>query len=56
MADRFPSLDDFDAGQTEPSASPAQSDFLARERAALGDDANLFASSTDNTAPTPAQP
>ncbi|KAK1070038.1 Clathrin light chain [Friedmanniomyces endolithicus] len=49
MADRFPSLDEFDAGQTEPSTSTEPSNFLARERAALGDDANLFGSSTDNT-------
>ncbi|KAK4542520.1 hypothetical protein LTR36_006773 [Oleoguttula mirabilis] len=58
MADRFPSLDDFDAGQTEaqgPSAHDAldsdePSDFLARERAALGADAHQFATPTDNTA------
>ncbi|KAK1816849.1 Clathrin light chain, partial [Friedmanniomyces endolithicus] len=50
MADRFPSLDEFDAGQTEPSTSTGPSNFLARERAALGDDANLFGASTENTA------
>ncbi|KAF2860381.1 clathrin light chain [Piedraia hortae CBS 480.64] len=43
MADRFPSLDEFDAGQTEPAEST--SDFLARERALLGDEAQQFASS-----------
>ncbi|KAI7058817.1 hypothetical protein KC317_g21114, partial [Hortaea werneckii] len=50
MADRFPSLDEFDAGQTEPQGQPnvdtptdEPSDFLARERAALGDDAQQFA-------------
>ncbi|KAK5725264.1 Clathrin light chain [Elasticomyces elasticus] len=55
MADRFPSLDDFDAGQTTtsaPSSSTQPSDFLARERAALGDDADIFTSSNEphNTA------
>ncbi|KAK5109114.1 hypothetical protein LTR62_007476 [Meristemomyces frigidus] len=57
MADRFPSLDDFDAGQTETQGHPATSalddepsDFLARERAALGDDAQQFSTTTDNTA------
>ncbi|EMC94057.1 hypothetical protein BAUCODRAFT_94132 [Baudoinia panamericana UAMH 10762] len=58
MADRFPSLDDFDAGQTEAQGQPTldalessePSDFLARERAALGDDAQQFASPADNTA------
>ena len=36
---------DFDAlGDSEPS------DFLARERAALGDDASLFSTAGDNTA------
>ncbi|KAK5170261.1 Clathrin light chain [Saxophila tyrrhenica] len=55
MADRFPSLDDFDAGQTEVSGQPSASadepsDFLARERAALGEDAQQFAGSGDNMA------
>ncbi|KAK3712239.1 Clathrin light chain [Vermiconidia calcicola] len=56
MADRFPSLDDFDAGQTEVQDQPSAidtdepSDFLARERAALGDDAQQFTSSGDNMA------
>ncbi|KAK5682128.1 Clathrin light chain [Elasticomyces elasticus] len=53
MADRFPSLDDFDAGQTTTSAPSTQpTDFLARERAALGDDADIFTSSNEphNTA------
>ncbi|KAK4950638.1 Clathrin light chain [Elasticomyces elasticus] len=53
MADRFPSLDDFDAGQTTtsaPSSSTQPSDFLARERAALGDDADIFTSDNHNTA------
>ena len=74
MADRFPSLDDFDAGMTRhmieqrevcinmctgqttaqgeaPSSSAEDpSDFLARERAALGDDAAQFTSASDNVA------
>jgi len=53
MADRFPSLDEFSGGQTEPLGAISDGgaadgdDFLARERAALGDDANLFASPND---------
>ncbi|WPH03163.1 Clathrin light chain [Acrodontium crateriforme] len=56
MADRFPSLDEFDAGKTEAqggsgtNALEEPSDFLARERAALGDDAEQFTTSADNTA------
>ncbi|GAB7362834.1 hypothetical protein MBLNU230_g3137t1 [Neophaeotheca triangularis] len=56
MADRFPSLDDFDAGQTETKGAPAAdsseepSDFLARERAALGEDAEQFSTPADNAA------
>lgn len=78
MAERFPSLDDFDAGtslailpsslhlcnanaglgQTEAQGQPSldamdstePSSFLERERAALGQDADQFASSADNTA------
>lgn len=74
MADRFPSLDEFDAGkltsvndrnaclltfypgQTETQGAPAAdtneepSDFLARERAALGDDAQQFSTPADNVA------
>ncbi|TWU74710.1 hypothetical protein ED733_005163 [Metarhizium rileyi] len=54
MADRFPSLDDFDSGaQTEikdPSAEPSTDDFLAREKAILGDDAEQFATSDDAAA------
>ncbi|KAI5919119.1 clathrin light chain [Camillea tinctor] len=50
MADRFPSLDDFDSGaQTEikESGSPSADDFLARERALLGDDATQFTTGTE---------
>ncbi|KAI4226572.1 MAG: hypothetical protein L6R36_003057 [Xanthoria steineri] len=56
MADRFPSLEDFGDGQTEPkgngatNGATADDDFLARERAMLGDDANLFSTSNDNAA------
>jgi len=47
MADRFPSLDDFDSGaQTE--AKDAGDDFLARERAILGDDATQFTTNDDD--------
>jgi len=54
MADRFPSLEDFDSGaQTDikgPSADPSTDDFLAREKAVLGDDADQFASAQDASA------
>ncbi|KAI0124351.1 clathrin light chain [Xylariales sp. AK1849] len=53
MADRFPSLDDFDSGaQTDvkDAGSPSADDFLARERALLGDDATQFASGNDAAA------
>ncbi|KAL8945644.1 MAG: hypothetical protein Q9222_007847, partial [Ikaeria aurantiellina] len=57
MADRFPSLEEFGDGQTEPKTNgasnggiEADSDFLTRERAALGDDADLFSSGNDQSA------
>lgn len=53
MADRFPSLDDFDSGaQTDIKdvGSSSADDFLAREQAALGDDAAQFATSSDSNA------
>jgi hypothetical protein len=79
MADRFPSLEEFDSGgkltdfssscpgdyncfntdnfaaQQSPSGTPgfetaAGDDFLSREKALLGDDADQFASSNDNAA------
>ncbi|PSS02464.1 clathrin light chain [Coniella lustricola] len=54
MADRFPSLEDFDSGaQTDiqdPSADPSADDFLAREKALLGDDADKFATAEDGIA------
>lgn len=57
MADRFPSLDEFDAGKTEAQGSSGNaldstetSDFLARERAALGEDAEQFTTAQDNVA------
>lgn len=51
MADRFPSLDDFDSGaQTDikDAGTPSADDFLARERALLGDDATQFATNDDD--------
>ncbi|KAI1361018.1 clathrin light chain [Xylaria arbuscula] len=53
MADRFPSLDDFDSGaQTDIKdvGSPSADDFLARERALLGDDATQFATGNETAA------
>ncbi|KAJ5959184.1 Clathrin light chain [Penicillium vulpinum] len=52
MADRFPSLEDFSEGQTEVAApqGTTEDDFLARERAALGEDADQFATSQDHVA------
>ncbi|GAW16797.1 hypothetical protein EKO27_g8812 [Xylaria grammica] len=53
MADRFPSLDDFDSGaQTEirDVGSPSADDFLARERALLGDDATQFTTGNETAA------
>jgi len=55
MADRFPSLDEFDAGQTDVRAVPTSTDaasFLDRERALLGDDADQFATAHDHKATT----
>ncbi|PYH34484.1 clathrin light chain CLC1 [Aspergillus neoniger CBS 115656] len=53
MADRFPSLEDFSAGQTEvveTNGASDENDFLARERAMLGDDAEQFATPQDHVA------
>ncbi|KAK2624624.1 hypothetical protein QTJ16_005817 [Diplocarpon rosae] len=54
MADRFPSLEEFDSGaQTEaPGSSGFESgnDFLSREKALLGDDADQFATGNDSSA------
>ncbi|EQL02622.1 hypothetical protein G6O67_002318 [Ophiocordyceps sinensis] len=51
MADRFPSLEDFDSGaQTDvknPSADISADDFLAREKAFFGVDADQFATNDD---------
>ncbi|KAK5656154.1 hypothetical protein OQA88_4914 [Cercophora sp. LCS_1] len=51
MADRFPSLEDFDSGaQTDikdASEAPSTSNFLEREKAILGDDARQFATVED---------
>ncbi|KAI4166991.1 MAG: hypothetical protein LQ343_007575 [Gyalolechia ehrenbergii] len=54
MADRFPSLEEFGDGQIEPKSNGATNgvldgdDFLTRERALLGDDADQFASANNN--------
>ncbi|KAM0280302.1 hypothetical protein ACHAQH_004138 [Verticillium albo-atrum] len=54
MADRFPSLEDFDSGaRTDvktPGAETSTDDFLAREKALLGDDADQFATNNDSAA------
>ncbi|KFA46707.1 hypothetical protein S40293_07788 [Stachybotrys chartarum IBT 40293] len=54
MADRFPSLEEFDSGaQTDvkgASLDPSTDDFLAREKALLGDDADQFATTADASA------
>ncbi|KAJ5710378.1 hypothetical protein N7488_004534 [Penicillium malachiteum] len=52
MADRFPSLEDFAEGQTEivDTHAGGDDDFLARERAALGEDAEQFATAHDHVA------
>ncbi|KAK3997665.1 clathrin light chain [Cladorrhinum sp. PSN332] len=50
MADRFPSLEDFDSGaQTDIQnvTDASTSNFLEREKAILGDDANQFATVED---------
>lgn len=50
MAERFPSIEDFSAGQTEVLPTNGTSDaedFLARERALLGEDADQFATPQD---------
>jgi hypothetical protein len=61
MASRFPSIEEFDDGQTGiPDLSSGvdaldlgldsdpTADFLSREKATLGADADLFASENDN--------
>ncbi|RMZ80995.1 hypothetical protein DV738_g2520, partial [Chaetothyriales sp. CBS 135597] len=52
MADRFPSIEDIDAGETAIRADAPSGNFLERERAVLGDDADLF--DTTNTTTTAA--
>ncbi|RMZ88653.1 hypothetical protein DV736_g4119, partial [Chaetothyriales sp. CBS 134916] len=42
MADRFPSIEDIDAGEATVRGEAPSGDFLERERAVLGDDADLF--------------
>ncbi|RMD44706.1 hypothetical protein DV735_g440, partial [Chaetothyriales sp. CBS 134920] len=46
MADRFPSIEDIDAGETAVRADGPSGNFLERERAVLGDDADLFDTTT----------
>jgi len=59
MASRFPSIEEFDDGQTSPVLAPVAStldlglddptaDFLSREKATLGADADLFATQNDS--------
>ncbi|KAI9773709.1 MAG: hypothetical protein M1839_002043 [Geoglossum umbratile] len=51
MADRFPSIEEITAGQSNLTLNPESGtpgDFLSREQAALGEDARLFASPNDN--------
>ncbi|KAH0034853.1 clathrin light chain, partial [Aureobasidium melanogenum] len=58
MADKFPSVEDLDSGLIGDTAdnnidsgmADEPSDFLARERALLGDDADQFATPADNAA------
>ncbi|KAG9243596.1 clathrin light chain [Calycina marina] len=56
MADRFPSLEDFDSGaQAQPKGeisleSTGADDFLSREKAMLGEDADQFVTGNDNAA------
>jgi len=51
MADRFPSLEEFDSGaQTEAQGDILGDDFLSREKALLGDDANQFSTGNDHAA------
>ncbi|KAK2612909.1 Clathrin light chain [Conoideocrella luteorostrata] len=54
MADRFPSIEDFDSGAQaeikDPSDEPSADDFLAREKAFLGEDASQFVTSDDAAA------
>ncbi|KAL5599004.1 hypothetical protein BROUX41_003678 [Berkeleyomyces rouxiae] len=52
MADRFPSLEEFDSGAPQVKNTtddvPSTDDFLAREKALLGDDADQFATNDDD--------
>ncbi|POS83601.1 hypothetical protein EPUL_004012 [Erysiphe pulchra] len=55
MADRFPSLEEFDTAQIEVSGvssfgAASENDFLSREKALLGDDANQFTTQDDSVA------
>jgi len=50
MADRFPSIEDFDSSAQSGVEATSGEDFLTREKALLGDDADQFATSGDNAA------
>ncbi|KAJ8068023.1 hypothetical protein OCU04_003600 [Sclerotinia nivalis] len=54
MADRFPSLEDFDSSaqttQGDSTFEGGADDFLSREKALLGDDADQFTTGNDNAA------
>jgi hypothetical protein len=67
MASNFPSIEEFDGGQVTATKledviddndllSSGQDDFLAREQAILGDDADFFQSGGASTAPTQSEP
>ncbi|TQS36705.1 hypothetical protein Golomagni_02835 [Golovinomyces magnicellulatus] len=55
IADRFPSLEEFDTAQTEAPGllsfeATTADDFLSREKALLGEDANQFTTQDDDVA------
>ncbi|ESZ89819.1 putative Clathrin light chain [Sclerotinia borealis F-4128] len=53
MADRFPSLEDFDSSaqtQGDSTFEGGSDDFLSREKALLGEDADQFTTGNDNAA------
>jgi len=49
MADRFPSIEDIDGGQSEAFDGAGEGSFLDRERAILGQDAEQFGSTQGPT-------
>lgn len=48
MADRFPKIEDLDFGSEPAGTASGEGSFLDRERALLGEDADLFASTQDH--------